>query len=232
MESNVFEVMSGDARDAQDWNLTFIGGTADLEDSPTSGPEASTANLPRGSSLPLAMASVGDRLWVVEIKGGHRMLRRLTDVGITQGSAIVVVSRTENGSVIVSREGCRIGIGAGMAHRVIVSTVQQTGDRGVSQPQPTQSISEELSMPASLHLGDLGVGQSGRIVGYEKGSRAYREKLLAMGLTPGAPFTLTRQAPMGDPIEIEVRGFKLSLRKGEAAALKVEVIDSEEVRHD
>ena len=87
-------------------------------------------------------------------------------------------------------------------------------------------------MPASLHLGDLGVGQSGRIVGYEKGSRAYREKLLAMGLTPGAPFTLTRQAPMGDPIEIEVRGFKLSLRKGEAAALKVEVIDSEEVRHD
>jgi len=43
-----------------------------------------------------------------------------------------------------------------------------------------------------------------------------------MGLTPGTPITITRQAPMGDPIEIEVRGFKLSLRKGEAAALRVE----------
>jgi ferrous iron transport protein A len=42
-----------------------------------------------------------------------------------------------------------------------------------------------------------------------------------MGLTPGTHFTVTRQAPLGDPVEIEVRGFKLSLRKGEAAALQV-----------
>ena len=61
-------------------------------------------------------------------------------------------------------------------------------------------------------------------LGYEKGNRAYREKLLSMGLTPGTHFTVTRQAPMGDPIEVEVRGFKLSLRKGEAATLQVETL--------
>ena len=46
-----------------------------------------------------------------------------------------------------------------------------------------------------------------------------------MGLTPGTEFTVTRVAPLGDPVEILVRGFKLSLRKDEAAALVVEELN-------
>lgn len=68
----------------------------------------------------------------------------------------------------------------------------------------------------------LTVGERIRVVGFEKGSKAYRQKLLAMGLTPGTTFTVTRVAPMGDPIEIRVRDFDLSLRKAEASVLKVE----------
>ena len=83
-----------------------------------------------------------------------------------------------------------------------------------------------------LTVGSLAVGQSGRIVGYGPGGHAYRGKLLSMGLTPGTQFTITRQAPMGDPVEVAVRGYHLSLRKGEAAALKVEPISSEEVTHE
>jgi len=45
---------------------------------------------------------------------------------------------------------------------------------------------------------------------------------LAMGLTPGTPFKVTRVAPLGDPVEIAVRGFKLTLRRDEAAAVRVE----------
>jgi len=45
-----------------------------------------------------------------------------------------------------------------------------------------------------------------------------------MGLTPGAEFLITRFAPMGDPVEIKVRGFSLTLRKDEAATLLVEKI--------
>ncbi len=70
------------------------------------------------------------------------------------------------------------------------------------------------------------------IVGYDRGHRGYREKLLSMGLTPGTEFTVTRQAPMGDPVEVKVRGFKLSLRKAEAAMLRIETIVPEEVPHD
>ncbi len=71
-------------------------------------------------------------------------------------------------------------------------------------------------------LQDLAVGESGTVSGYVKGTSAYRKKLLAMGLTKGTSFTVEQIAPMGDPVEIQVRGFALSLRKNEASALLVE----------
>ncbi|GHT89964.1 iron transporter FeoA [Betaproteobacteria bacterium] len=83
-------------------------------------------------------------------------------------------------------------------------------------------------MAGSLH--DLKTGQSGRVVGFaehddKSADRAYRKKLLSMGLTRGVEFRVIRVAPMGDPVEIQVRGFALSLRKDEAAALQVDIID-------
>ena len=74
----------------------------------------------------------------------------------------------------------------------------------------------------SQKLQDLAVGDTGRVVGFGEGNKAYRRKLLSMGLTPGVEFSVTRYAPMGDPVEIRVRGFSLSLRKDEAEALLVE----------
>jgi len=49
----------------------------------------------------------------------------------------------------------------------------------------------------------------------------YRQRLIAMGLIPGTEFTVSRMAPLGDPIEILVRGFALSLRKHEASILQI-----------
>jgi len=207
--------------DDQRWPITFVGGSADLEETPLAPPKDTAAQ--PGVCLPLAMTAIGDRVWVVEIKGGHRMVRRLTDLGIVQGKEITVVNRTESGSVIVGLQGCRIGIGAGMAHRVIVTTVRHEVSRSAAAEKSTPNATGNPDMTTStLTLGTLEVGQSGRILGYEPGGRAYRGKLLSMGLTPGTHFTVTRQAPLGDPVEIEVRGDKLSLRKGEAAALQVE----------
>ena len=68
------------------------------------------------------------------------------------------------------------------------------------------------------------VGEFGRIVGFGKAASSYRRKLLAMGLTPGTEFSVTRFAPMGDPVEIKLRGFSLNLRKEEAAGLLIERI--------
>ena len=70
-------------------------------------------------------------------------------------------------------------------------------------------------------IGEISIGESVEIVGYDPTEKSYRRKLLSMGLTKGTIFTLTKVAPMGDPVEIEVRGFKLSLRKNEANVLKI-----------
>ncbi len=79
---------------------------------------------------------------------------------------------------------------------------------------------KEIRMKTSL--GDLDVGNRGKVVGFVKGATAYREKLLAMGLIRGTEFVVERVAPLGDPVEIKVRGFALSLRKDEASAIMIE----------
>jgi len=77
----------------------------------------------------------------------------------------------------------------------------------------------------SLDLAALAPGDRGRIVGLQRGDRSYREKLLSMGLTPGTEFSVVRLAPMGDPVELSVRGYAVSLRKGEAQLLRVERLE-------
>ena len=68
----------------------------------------------------------------------------------------------------------------------------------------------------------LKVGDNAVVAGFFKGKDSYRKKLLAMGITPGTPFRVVRVAPLGDPIEITVRGYELSLRKADAESIEVE----------
>lgn len=75
-----------------------------------------------------------------------------------------------------------------------------------------------------LQIRNMKPGMKAQILGYEQGSKPYRDRLLSMGLTKGTVFSLQKIAPLGDPVEIEVRGFKLSLRKKEADALRIEEI--------
>ncbi|SJZ78988.1 FeoA family protein [Consotaella salsifontis] len=72
-------------------------------------------------------------------------------------------------------------------------------------------------------LSEIGVGKSAKVIGYNDKTSAYRRRLLAMGLTPGAIITVTRKAPLGDPIEIDLRGTALSVRKDEAKIVTVEL---------
>ena len=68
-------------------------------------------------------------------------------------------------------------------------------------------------MTKTLNL--LQVGESGMILKVT-GEGRVRRRLFDMGLTPGAEVYLRKVAPMGDPIEITIRGYELSLRKDEA----------------
>ena len=75
-----------------------------------------------------------------------------------------------------------------------------------------------------MRLKDCEIGDKVKVVGYEASGREYRQKLLSMGLTRGAEFEVVRRAPLGDPIELRLGAFNLSLRGEEAAALNVEKI--------
>ena len=54
------------------------------------------------------------------------------------------------------------------------------------------------------------------------GSGPLRQRILDMGLTKGAEVRVRKMAPLGDPLEVTVRGYELSLRKAEAACILVE----------
>ncbi len=70
-------------------------------------------------------------------------------------------------------------------------------------------------------LSDFTVGESGKIVGVT-GEGRIRRRLFDMGVTPGAELIMRKKAPLGDPIEITIRGYELTLRKVEAACVEVE----------
>ncbi len=73
----------------------------------------------------------------------------------------------------------------------------------------------------TLSLAKMAPGEEGTIAGYKEGARDYRRKLLSFGLTRGTAVTVVQKAPLGDPVEIRVRGYRLSLRKAEAEVLEL-----------
>lgn len=74
-----------------------------------------------------------------------------------------------------------------------------------------------------MKLVELALGQRGVIRSLE-GQRLQRMKLLDMGLTPGTRVCIKKIAPMGDPVELSVRSYTLTLRKAEAALIAVEPV--------
>ncbi len=72
------------------------------------------------------------------------------------------------------------------------------------------------------NLGSFRPGETGVVSGFREGAGRWKSRLLAMGMTAGTSFRVMRVAPLGDPVEVTVRGSRLTLRKGEADALLVE----------
>lgn len=81
-----------------------------------------------------------------------------------------------------------------------------------------------------MTLADLKAGELAEITGYTLGNAAYRAKLLALGLTRGQQLKVINVAPLGDPFELAVRGYHLSLRREEVKVIKVRKIEAKDVR--
>ena len=72
-------------------------------------------------------------------------------------------------------------------------------------------------------LNELAVNEEAHVVGFTADSDAsYRRQLMRMGVLPNTRIRITRVAPLGDPVELTVRGYRLTLRRAEAAVIQVE----------
>lgn len=80
----------------------------------------------------------------------------------------------------------------------------------------------------NLKLDKLEVGKSAYIISLDCDDAALKQHLLDMGLTPNTKVKLIKTAPMGDPIEIRLRGYELTIRKDDAAHIFVKITDEKE----
>ena len=76
-----------------------------------------------------------------------------------------------------------------------------------------------------MTLKDLKIGHSGRVLTVG-GEKALRRRLLDMGITPGTKITAKKTAPMGDPMEIILRGYALTLRLEDAGRITIEEVEA------
>ena len=70
-------------------------------------------------------------------------------------------------------------------------------------------------------LRQIGIGETAKVVKLH-GEGAVRRRIMDMGITKGVEVIIRKVAPLGDPIEVTVRGYELSLRKADADMIEVE----------
>ena len=87
------------------------------------------------------------------------------------------------------------------------------------QAERTENIEDKKNVPRTLQ--ELSPGESGMILSVGNQSGAVKRRLVDMGLTPGTMVKVTKIAPLGDPLEVSLRGYELSLRKDDAAQIQM-----------
>jgi Fe2+ transport system protein FeoA len=83
--------------------------------------QAVVADQANAGTFPLALAAIGETLEVVGFSGGQKFSQRLVSMGVYPGAIVKIVSRTDSGSVVLAIHDSRLGLGAGMAHKVRVT---------------------------------------------------------------------------------------------------------------
>ena len=76
-----------------------------------------------------------------------------------------------------------------------------------------------------MNLSELEVGQKAKVLKLNVADKQIKRHLLDMGITRGAEVKIKKVAPMGDPIDIELRDYQLCIRKADLMQIEVEVIE-------
>ena len=85
-------------------------------------------------SMPLSMAGAGKLLTVTDIIGGIGIKRRLSDLGLTPGVSVTIMSGCHPGPLLIDIRGSRLGLGFGVAHKIMVKEVENEQKTNCSCP--------------------------------------------------------------------------------------------------
>lgn len=82
-----------------------------------------------------------------------------------------------------------------------------------------------VSVGDNCHLSDLVVGQKAKVLALHNDNKMLRRRLLDMGITKDVEIKIKKIAPLGDPVDIELRGYELCVRLSDMKNIDVEVIE-------
>ena len=88
-------------------------------------------------------------------------------------------------------------------------------------------MKNKLQVGQEGHLSDLVIGQKAKVKALHNDNKALRRRLLDMGITKDVIINIKKIAPMGDPVDIELRGYELCLRLSDMKNIDVEVVEWE-----
>lgn len=151
-----------------------------------------------------AAEAIHNRVYTIEtIQTEESTKKHLNDLGFVPGKKIVLINDSGNKGVILLHHS-RIAIDRTILEQIIIVETQTSEEEWVS-------------------LDQLTVGQKAMVVGVH-GQGAIKRRLMDMGLTKGVEVFVRKVAPLGDPIEINLRGYELTLRKSEAALVLIQKV--------
>jgi ferrous iron transport protein A len=164
---------------------------------------------PKVRKQTLKDVSNGKTVKVEQLRGKEADRQRLREMGFCESATVEKV--TESGAMICKVCNTRIVLSERMARNVVVGEC------------PTDAtVSESSEGPQKILLSQMKVGQAGIVHDFIEESDACA-RLEEMGVTPKEKIEVIRYAPLGDPIEIRIRGYALSLRKEEADLILVKL---------
>ena len=133
-------------------------------------------------------------------------LLHLSNLGLAAGETIEVVTKTKNSAIIIVR-GSRLAFDASILDKIDLAPAEE----------------DQKKIP----LSELPVGHSAIVTDIFSANETKR-RLMDMGITKRTRVLSRKVAPLGDPLEISLRGYELTLRKSEAQMISVVMLDEEE----
>ena len=150
--------------------------------------------------LPLSLADVGVENTIKKIGGTPEVKKHLENLGFVVGGNVSVITAM-GGNVIVNVKEARVAISEEMARKIMVYLTRR-----------------RLAMKT---LKEVPIGETAKVVKLH-GEGAVKRRIMDMGITKGVEVYVRKVAPLGDPMEVTVRGYELSLRKADTEMIEVQ----------